>query len=357
MPIKVLIVDGSAPMRELLTKLIDGAPDLEVVGAAADGVAAREMIRSLKPEVVTLDGELPHREGIDFLDRLMRSRPMPVIVLAANAAAGSEIILKALELGAADYLTKPRAENIALLQGYAEDLRDRIRAAGGAPAKAKARVAVPPGPTLVQLRSGLSSSLLNERVIAIGASTGGTEAIREVLCPLPREMPPIVMVQHMPETFTGSFANRLNGLARLTVIEAQGGERLQPGAAYLAPGHSHMRVRKNGGHFVLELSREAPVNRHRPAVDVLFRSMAEQVGPNALGVILTGMGKDGAQGLLAMRRAGAWTVGQDQASCVVYGMPKEAAEIGAVDQIASLGDISNCLLARLRELDRHSAGS
>jgi two-component system chemotaxis response regulator CheB len=198
--------------------------------------------------------------------------------------------------------------------------------------------------------------LLSEKVIAIGASTGGTEAIKEVLCSLPEEMPPIVMVQHMPETFTPSFAQRLNNLSKLTVIEAQGGERLQPGMAYLAPGHSHMRVRKGGGGFVLELSREEPVNRHRPAADVLFWSMAEQVRQNGLGMILTGMGKDGAQGLLAMREAGAWNIGQDQASCVVYGMPREAADIGALDEVASLGAISGSLMAKLRALDRRTGG-
>lgn len=209
--------------------------------------------------------------------------------------------------------------------------------------------AVTPAPTF---HGSFSSRLLRERVIAIGASTGGTEAIRQVLCALPAEMPPIVIVQHMPESFTPSFAKRLDSLAQMSVIEAQGGERLHSGMAYLAPGHSHMRVRKSGEHYVLELSRDEPVNRHRPAVDVMFRSMAEQVGRHGLGVILTGMGRDGAQGLLAMRRAGAWNIGQDQESCVVYGMPREAAEIGALDEIAGLGDIAASLLARLRDLDR-----
>lgn len=357
MPIKVLIVDDSALMRALLTEIINGAADLKVVGAAPDPIAAREMIKTLNPDVLTLDVEMPRMDGLDFLDRLMRLRPMPVIMISSFTAAGSEVTLKALELGAVDYLAKPRAENISMLQGYAEDIRDKIRAASGARLKSTAvRAAVPPAPTLVQQKSNFSQRLLAEKVIAIGASTGGTEAIKEVLSSLPGEMPPIVMVQHMPESFTPSFAQRLNSLSKLTVIEAQGGERLQPGTAYLAPGHSHMRVRKSGGCIVLELSREEPVNRHRPAADVLFRSVAEQFGKNAIGVILTGMGKDGAQGLLAMRQAGSWNIGQDQMSCVVYGMPREAAEIGALDEVASLTDISASIVAKLRALDKRAAG-
>lgn len=356
MTIKVLIVDDSALMRALLTEIINGASDLKVVGSAPDPIAAREMIKALNPDVLTLDVEMPRMDGLDFLDRLMRLRPMPVIMISSFTAAGSEITLKALELGAVDYLAKPRAENISLLQEYAEDIRDKIRAASGAHLKSATRVAVPPAPTLAPPRAGFSSRLLSEKVIAIGASTGGTEAIKEVLSALPEEMPPILMVQHMPETFTASFAQRLNGLSQMTVIEAQGGERLQAGMAYLAPGHSHMRVKRSSTGLVLELSRDEPVNRHRPAADVLFWSVADLVRQHALGVILTGMGKDGARGLLAMRQAGAWTIGQDQASCVVYGMPREAADIGALEEVASLGDIGGRILAKLRLLDKRPAG-
>jgi two-component system chemotaxis response regulator CheB len=356
MPIRVLIVDDSARMRELLTGVVSGARDLQVVGAAPDALAASEMIRMLNPDVVTVDVEMSRQEGFEALDRMIRLRPIPVIMISSFDTAGSDSARKALELGAIDFLVKPRAENITLLQEYAADIRDRIRAAGGSRLKPSSNAAAPSVPPPIQSPSGFSTRLLNERVIAIGASTGGTEAIKEVLGAFPAEMPPIVMVQHMPETFTPSFAQRLDSLSRITVVEAQGGERLQPGTAYLAPGHSHMRVRKSGSGFVLELSREGPVNRHRPAVDVLFRSMAEQVGPNGLGVILTGMGKDGALGLLAMRRAGAWTIGQDQASCVVYGMPREAAEIGALDEVASLAGIPGGILARLRALDKGSGG-
>jgi two-component system chemotaxis response regulator CheB len=265
------------------------------------------------------------------------------------------VTLKALELGAVDFVAKPRAENITLLQDYAEDIRDKIRAAKGALLKSRpvrASATAPTRPEMTPTPGGLSTRLLNERVIAIGASTGGTEAIKDVLVGFPAAMPPILMVQHMPETFTPSFARRLDSLCQLTVIEAQGGERLQPGMAYLAPGHSHMTIRRSGTGYITELNRNEPVNRHRPAVDVLFDSVAEQVRGNALGVILTGMGKDGAQGLLRMRNAGAWTVGQDQASCVVYGMPREAAIVGAVEEVASLDAIPGKILGKLRQLDR-----
>lgn len=357
MTIKVLVVDDSALMRALLTEIINGAPDLKVVGTAPDPIAAREMIKALNPDVLTLDVEMPKMDGLEFLDRLMRLRPMPVIMISATTERGSEVTLKALELGAVDYVAKPRAENITLLQGYAEEIRDKIRTAKGArlkmpstrPAVGSATVAAVAASPVA---SRFSSRLLNEKVIAIGASTGGTEAIKDVLTSLPAGMPPILMVQHMPETFTPSFARRLDSLCQLTVIEAQGGERLQPGTAYLAPGHSHLSIRKSGTGYVTELSQGEPVNRHRPAVDVLFDSVAEQVRGNALGVILTGMGRDGAQGLLRMRQAGAYTIGQDQASCVVYGMPREAALAGAVEEVASLDAIPGRLLAKLQQQDR-----
>ncbi len=357
MTIKVLVVDDSALMRALLTEIINGAPDLKVVGTAPDPIAAREMIKALNPDVLTLDVEMPKMDGLEFLDRLMRLRPMPVIMISATTERGSEVTLKALELGAVDYVAKPRAENITLLQGYAEEIRDKIRTAKGARLKMPSMRPLPGSATVAAaavppVASRFSSRLLNEKVIAIGASTGGTEAIKDVLTSLPAGMPPILMVQHMPETFTPSFARRLDSLCQLTVIEAQGGERLQPGTAYLAPGHSHLSIRKSGAGYVTELSQGEPVNRHRPAVDVLFDSVAEQVRGNAMGVILTGMGRDGAQGLLRMRQAGAYTIGQDQASCVVYGMPREAVLAGAVEEVASLDAIPGRLLAKLQQQDR-----
>lgn len=346
MAIKVLIVDDSTLMRALLTEIIGGAPDLDVVGSAPDPIAAREMIKTLAPDVITLDVEMPKMDGLEFLSRLMKLRPMPVVMISSLTASGSEVTLRALELGAVDFVAKPRAENVSLLQGYAEEIRDKIRAAHSAHLRRRpAATAVRPEAPL----PGVSSRVLNEKLIAIGASTGGTEAIKEVLVRLPAEVPGIVMVQHMPETFTPSFAKRLDSLGSLRVVEAQGGERIQPGHAYLAPGHSHMTIKRSGGGWVTELSQAEPVNRHRPAVDVLFNSVAKEAGKNAIGVILTGMGKDGAQGMLAMREAGAWNIGQDQESSVVYGMPREAARIGAVDEVVSLNNVASRILARLRQ--------
>jgi two-component system chemotaxis response regulator CheB len=354
MTIKVLVVDDSALMRALLTEIITVDPDLEVVGAAPDPIAAREMIKALKPDVLTLDVEMPRMDGLAFLQNLMRLRPMPVIMISSLTDRGSEVTLKALEIGAVDFLAKPRAENASLLLSYGEEIRDKIKAAKTAhlkkPAAARAETVRPAAATPSETR--FPPMFMNSRVIAIGASTGGTEAIKEVLCRLPADMPPIVMVQHMPESFTPSFAKRLDSLSALKVIEAQGGERLQPGTAYLAPGHSHMFVRKSAGGFVAELSQAEPVNRHRPAVDVLFDSVADVYKDKAVGVILTGMGKDGAQGMLNMHNAGAWNIGQDQASCVVYGMPREAFVVGAVNEVASLNDVADRILARLRQEQR-----
>lgn len=352
--IKVLVIDDSALMRTLLSEIISAAPDMKVVGTAPDPLQAREQIKVLNPDVLTLDVEMPKMDGLEFLGRLMRLRPMPVVMVSSSTERGSETTLQALELGAFDYVSKPRADTPAQLNLYAEDIRDKIRAAYGARHRPSVRPSLAPkAPPPPGASVALSARTLERHLIAMGSSTGGTEALRNVLCSLPRETPGIVMTQHMPETFTGSFARRLDSLSALTVVEAKGGERIQPGHAYLAPGHSHLLVRKiPGGGWMTELAASPPVNRHRPSVDVLFNSVAEQVGAQALGVILTGMGKDGAQGMLAMRRAGAWNIGQDKDSCVVYGMPREAAEVGALTEVATLDEIGQHILAHLRQIDR-----
>lgn len=356
MALKVLIVDDSALMRALLTEIIGGAPDLEVVGSAPDPIAAREMIKVLNPDVLTLDVEMPKMDGLEFLDRLMRLRPMPVVMISSLTERGSEVTLQALEMGAVDFVAKPRAESVSLLQNYADEIRDKIRAAAGA--HLRKRSAVPAERPAAQREAtgaaatGLSPRLLQEKLIAIGASTGGTEAIKDVLMALPEEVPGIVMTQHMPEAFTGSYARRLDSLCRIRVIEAQGGERIEPGTAYLAPGHSHLLVKRVGSAYMTELSQAEPVNRHRPSVDVLFNSVAQHARQNAIGVILTGMGKDGALGMLEMRKAGAWNIGQDKDSCVVYGMPREAANVGAVEEVVPLAEIGQRILAKLRQWDR-----
>ena len=348
MKIRVLVVDDSALMRGLLTEMINSAPDIEVVGAAPDAQAAREMIKALNPDVLTLDVHMPKMDGLEFLERLMRLRPMPVVMVSSYTEAGSETTLKALELGAIDFIGKPRADTVKSMEDYAEELAEKIRAARGArlqrnspskPASLRPSQAAP-----MNLAPTASRSLANGKVIFVGASTGGTEAIKEFLLGIPADCPPILIVQHMPEAFTGSFARRLDSLCPTRVIESQGNEKLEPGTVYIAPGHSHLQVRRGSAGLLTELLSTPPVNRHRPAVDVLFDSAASLLGRQAIGVILTGMGKDGAQGLMRMRQAGARTYGQDESSCVVYGMPREAFLIGAVEEQCSLDDMARRVL-------------
>ncbi|WP_374494459.1 chemotaxis response regulator protein-glutamate methylesterase [Zoogloea sp.] len=359
MAIKVLVIDDSALMRSVLSEVINSAPDLEVVGTAPDPIVARDLIKTLNPDVLTLDIEMPKMDGLDFLARLMRLRPMPVVMISSLTQRGSEATLQALELGAVDFVPKPRLDSSAGIEAYRVEICDKVRCAFGARPRVPQMTSSPLKPLLREppgaingLPGGLPPQVLHERLVLIGASTGGTEAIKEVICSMPEQMPAILMVQHMPEMFTSSFAKRLDGLCRLRVKEAEHGERVVPGTAYLAPGHSHLSVRRVAGGYQCELAQSEPVNRHRPAVDVLFHSAASQVGANGVGVILTGMGKDGAQGLLAMRQAGAWTIGQDQESCVVYGMPREAATVGALDEVAPLREVGQRVLNRLRMTER-----
>ncbi len=342
--IRVLVVDDSALMRGLLSQMIGSSPDMEVVGAAPDAPTAREMIKALNPDVLTLDVQMPKMDGLEFLERLMRLRPMPVVMVSSFTEAGSDTTLRALELGASDFIGKPRSDGGRSMENYAEELVEKIRAAKGARLR---RSAVPPATmavvkTMQQMKNGKAG---DGKIIFVGASTGGTEAIKDFLLGMPADCPPIMIVQHMPEAFTASFARRLDTLCAPRVIEAQGNEKLESGTVYVAPGHSHMLLRRGGAGYIVELAATPPVNRHRPSVDVLFDSAASLVGRKAVGVILTGMGKDGAQGLLRMRQAGARTFGQDEGSCVVYGMPREAYLIGAVEEQYALDEIPRRVLA------------
>jgi two-component system chemotaxis response regulator CheB len=347
--IKVLCVDDSALIRSVMTELINSQPDMTVVGTAADPLVARELIKQTNPDVLTLDVEMPRMDGLEFLEKLMRLRPMPVVMVSSLTERGSEIALRALELGAIDFVTKPKLGVRDGLIQYTELIAGKIRTASQArllPARAAAaQRAAAEGTQEPMLRSPLLST---EKLIIIGASTGGTEAIREVLQPLPPDAPAVLIAQHMPPGFTRSFAQRLDGLCRIHVKEAEHGERVLPGYAYIAPGGWHMALARSGANYVAQLDQEPPVNRHRPSIDVLFDSVARHAGRNAIGMILTGMGRDGAEGLLRMKQAGAHTLSQDEASCVVYGMPREAVLLGAVDEVAPLNEIARRVLAHLR---------
>ncbi|VTU26971.1 Chemotaxis response regulator protein-glutamate methylesterase [Variovorax sp. PBS-H4] len=346
--IKVLCVDDSALIRSVMTELINSQSDMTVVGTAADPLVARDLIKQTHPDVLTLDVEMPRMDGLEFLEKLMRLRPMPVVMVSSLTERGSEIALRALELGAIDFVTKPRLGVRDGLIQYTEHIAGKIRAAAqarllpGRPAAARPAAESAHEPLL---RSPLLST---EKLIIIGASTGGTEAIREVLQPLPPDAPAVLIAQHMPPGFTRSFAQRLDGLCRIHVKEAEHGERVLPGYAYIAPGGWHLALGRSGANYVAQLNQEPPVNRHRPSIDVLFDSAARHAGKNAIGMILTGMGRDGAEGLLRMRQAGAHTLSQDEASCVVYGMPREAVLLGAVDEVSPLNEISRRVLAHLR---------
>lgn len=343
MKIKVLIVDDSALIRSVLNEIISSQPDMEVVGVAPDPLVARELIKQTNPDVLTLDVEMPKMDGLDFLERLMRLRPMPVIMVSSLTERGSEITMRALELGAVDFVTKPKISIQSGMLEYAELISEKIRIASKI--RVRARTVSPEhkagGEVLPQIRNPLTSS---EKLIIIGASTGGTEAIKNFLVQMPSDCPGILITQHMPEGFTRSFAKRLDGLCKIAVSEASGGERVLPGHAYIAPGHSHLLLARSGANYVTQLSDSEPVNRHRPSVDVLFRSAAVAAGKNAVGVILTGMGKDGALGMLEMRNAGAHNFAQDEASCVVFGMPREAIAIGATHEVASINELPTKVL-------------
>jgi two-component system, chemotaxis family, protein-glutamate methylesterase/glutaminase len=339
---RVVVVDDSALVRSLLAEIINQQPDMQCVGAAADPLVAREMIRELNPDVITLDVEMPRMDGIDFLDKLMRLRPMPVVMVSTLTERGANVTLRALELGAIDFVAKPKIGIADGLRLLAADITDKIRIA------ACAKVGKPVKATAAPAESTPLGRLSTEKIIFIGASTGGTEATKQVLVNLPADCPAVMITQHMPPGFTKSYAERLNGLCKIGVSEAVDGERVLPGHAYIAPGGMHMSVERSGANYIARVRDGEPVNRHKPSVEVLFLSAARVVGPNALGVMLTGMGADGATAMRALRDAGGWNLAQDEASCVVFGMPKEAIAAGAVHEVLPLARIAPRLIERLR---------
>lgn len=352
--LRVLIVDDSSSVRLVLSDIVNSDPELEVMATAADPYIAAEKIKAEIPDVIFLDIELPRMDGITFLRKLMAQRPIPVVICSSHTEKGSDLFLEALAAGAVDVVTKPRADTAQALHDSRMQICDAAKAAGhqklkslrkAAPpiqveAKLKADVIIPPlSPTkLAALKTTLPRT---EPVVCIGASTGGTEALREVLERLPANAPGIVIVQHMPEKFTNTFARRLDSLCAITVKEAEDGDEVRPGLALIAPGNHHMLLKRTGRGYHVNVIDGPHISRHRPSVDVLFRSAAQNAGPNATGIILTGMGDDGAAGLLEMRSAGAYTVAQDEASCVVYGMPKEAVERGAAMRVVPLSRVAH----------------
>lgn len=343
MSIKVLVVDDSALIREVLTRMLSRDGDIDVVGTATDPIDAREKIKALNPDVVTLDIEMPNMNGLQFLDRLMRLRPTPVVMVSTLTKKGASETLLALELGAVDFVAKPSAEFEGGIEAFGANLRDKIRAAAKSDVRGRA-VGRAEAPKLAVKTAAAPAGAL----IAIGASTGGVEAIRAVLSQMPVDCPPIVIAQHMPPGFTNRFAARLDEICDLTVLEAEDRMPLLPGHAYVAKGDYHLRVEKSSGQLKARLAHDELASGHRPSVDVLFESVAKTVGAMAVGAILTGMGRDGARGLKMMRDAGAYTVGQSQASALVYGMPRVAFEEGAVVEQAPIeaiaGRLANALV-------------
>jgi len=325
-PIRVLVVDDSAFVRQVLTQVLSSDPTIMVVGAAPDPIVARDMIKALNPDVITLDIEMPRMDGLAFLEKIMTLRPMPVVMISSLTQKGADAALRALAMGAVDYIAKP---TIGLSEGF-EALKHEIIGTIKMAARAKVRAASGSRAPAAQVSSGLHFSS-SEKVIAVGASTGGVEALQELLTAFPADSPAILVTQHMPAAFTAGFASRLDQLCAVTVTQAKDGERVLPGHVYIAPGGLHLELSRSGANYVCRVGDDAPVSGHRPSVDVLFRSVAKAAGANAVGIILTGMGADGALGLLEMRRAGASTIGQDEATCVVYGMPRAALDAGAVE--------------------------
>lgn len=348
--VRVLIVDDSALVRKVLTAMLESDPGIEVVGTAADPLIARDKIKQLDPDVLTLDVEMPRMDGLTFLDNLMRLRPMPVVMVSTLTEKGADVTLRALELGAVDFFTKPSADLANTFMEHAPEICAKVRLAAGARPRERATVTkLDVAPRLsadaVLPRAQTAGSRGGTRIIAIGASTGGTEAIRVVLEAMPPTAPPIVITQHIPAAFSGPFAARMDSCSAMRVCEARDGQPIQPGHAYIAPGSQHLLVMWDGARHVCRLHDGPPVNRHKPAVDVLFRSMAASVGAATIGCLLTGMGDDGARGLGELKEIGAHTLVQDEASSVVWGMPGAAWKAGAAGEMLPLDAIAARLLA------------
>jgi two-component system, chemotaxis family, protein-glutamate methylesterase/glutaminase len=339
---RVFVIDDSPLVRQVLGYLIDRDHGLEVIGSAADGAAAWERIKELAPDVLTLDADIPQMDGLSFLEKVMQSHPVRTLMVSEQAGRGSETTLRALEIGAVDYLARPPLDSHASLQDFARELGAKIRAAAAARLRMPVRVPAPPAPPPAPFLEAVAGP--PDRIVVIGASTGGAEALRAVLKALPAGSPGVAVVQHMPEPFTRSFAERLDRVCNVRVREAKSGDAIVPGHVLLAPANRHMRIRRSGQRFLVELSDGAPVNGFRPAVDVLFLSCARQAGAKGVGVLMTGMGDDGARGLLALREAGGRTIVQDESSCVVFGMPREAIERGAAEIVLPLAKIADAVM-------------
>ena len=348
--IKVMVVDDSAVVRKVMSATLERDPDIRVIGTAPDPVFAIDKMRRDWPDVITLDIEMPRMDGITFLGKLMAERPTPVVICSSLTTKNAETTLQALAAGAVAIITKPGLGVGDFLKDSSDDLIAAVKSAaranmGAVQRSAQARApARAPGVGVTPAAPRLAMAQTTERLVAIGTSTGGTVALEQLLTALPRVAPGIVIVQHMPEMFTAAFASRLDSLCDISVQEARNGQRVLPGLALIAPGGKHMQLARSGAQYVVEVKDGPPVNRHRPSVDVLFRSVAKYAGRNAMGVIMTGMGDDGARGLKEMHDAGAYTLAQDEASCVVYGMPKEAVKHGGVDRSLPLSALAGAIL-------------
>jgi two-component system chemotaxis response regulator CheB len=343
--VRVLIVDDSALMRQILRETLESDAGIEVVGTASDPFVARNLIKLRNPDVITLDVEMPRLDGLSFLEKLMRLRPTPVVMISALTRDGADVTLRALELGAVDFVPKPTIDIEHSWPQLRDEVIAKIKAAAGATLRSQPVVRVEDNVMTKPPRIFKGS----DQIVAIGASTGGVMALGEVLSAMPADAPGILVVQHMPPKFTQRFAERLDGKLRLTVVEAEDGQAVLRGHVYVAPGDRHLSVIRSGAKYRCKLSDGPAISGHIPSSDVLFRSVAEAAAGNAIGVLLTGMGRDGAEGLLAMRQAGAFTIGQDEASCLIYGMPRAARELGAVDCELPLGRIAESILTRARE--------